>query len=617
MRRLITVVFIFMVAAATVPPVAADTPTPASTPTAAPAATASAPGPTVVVQAPVANVRSGPGTSYPVIGGAKKGQTFAVTGKDAGAKWWQIDFGGRPGWISAGLVQASPDASRVRTVKAIATPSVGKAAASPTPTGPVLPPFQEAVVLGEGTQYPVRAGRVKGWGYELVDELKDHDLLVNRDIFGVVINQLWPDLLKQHPKGIRITLRDADPNARYYGGFGDGESAYVVPGGCETTHTDSNGTVWRNDVVDCNIIVVSPGPGLTDIAIAAAVLTYGREVSGDFSPVFNQEPYTQLGQAVRDVETGQWHWTDPFLQVVSLAPPTPTPAPAGANTTRTPLPPATGHIAFTQARGRTTDIALVDAATGVIRVVAENGRQPDVRNDGRIVFNGTGGGRDDLQMVNPDGSNLRAVSVHPEDSAPRWSDDGRQLAFHSMLAGVNDRLFIQPNAEVREEPMHLQMNSFKGAVPLWGRFPVWSGKNLGFQGCDYWSGGGSCGIWLTGLAWAPKISDTKLQLTRNADDRPTDVAGGTLLYTSPSAGNWEIYAIPVTGGKARNLTNSPSQDLGATFSPDGNYIAFMSDRGGGWGIWVMEADGSNPRLLVSVPQGFGEGWSEERLSWGP
>jgi hypothetical protein len=474
----------------------------------------------------------------------------------------------------------------------------------------VLPPYQAAVVLGEGTKYPVRAGSVKGWGYELVDELKDHDLLVNRDIFGAVIHQLWPDLLVQHPKGMRITFRDGDPRARYTGGFGDGESAYIVPGGCESTHTDSNGTVWQNEVVDCSIIVVSPGSGLTDIAVAATVLTYGKDLSWDFSPVFNQAPYTQLGKAVRDVETGQWRWQDLFLEVASLAPPTPTPAPAGANVTRTPAPPATGHIAFTQARGKTTDIALVDVASGAIRVVAENGRQPDVRNDGRIVFNGAGGGRDDLQMVHPDGRDLRAVSVHPEDSAPRWSDDGRQLAFHSMLAGVNDRLFLQPDAEVREEPLHLQY----GNSPLHGRYPFWTSDGLGYSGCI----GGACGLWVTGLKWAPKISQTfQRRLTTFPEDRVTDIHADTVVFTSPKTGNWELYTMPAMGGKAGNLTNSPSQDLGATFSPDGSYIAFMSDRGGGWGIWIMEADGANPRQLVNVPQGFGVDWSEERLSWGP
>jgi Tol biopolymer transport system component len=62
---------------------------------------------------------------------------------------------------------------------------------------------------------------------------------------------------------------------------------------------------------------------------------------------------------------------------------------------------------------------------------------------------------------------------------------------------------------------------------------------------------------------------------------------------------------------------SPSQDLGGTYSPDGNSIAFMSDRGVCWSTWLMEADGANPRQLIPVPEGFGKLWDQDRLAWGP
>jgi uncharacterized protein YraI len=626
MRRIVLIALVLAVAVVAAWPAAAETPSP--TPIGTPAATLTAahtptptgtptptPAATAVVQVATANIRSGPGTAYAVIGQARKGQKLAVTGRDSAGKWWQVDLNGRPGWISAGLVQTDAALVAVKSVTDATAPATLAPAA-----GPSLPAYQASVVLRSDTTYPVRAGSVKGWGYELVDRSEQYDLLVNRDVFGAVANQLWPDLLKQHPKGLRITFKDADPSAKYSGGFGDGQGAYVVPGGCQATHQDDNGTIWQNQVVDCSITLVSPGPGLSDIALAATVLGYGEEVSAGFSPIFSQAPYTQLGKAARDVDTGQWHWKDPFLQVVSLtAPPAATPAPEVTSGPRTPPPPATGHIAFTQGRGNATDIAVVDLASKAIAVAAGNGRQPDTRSDGRIVFNGTGGGRNDLQAVDPDGRNLRAVSVHPEDSAPRWSDDGQSVAFHSTLAGGSDeRLYLQLDASNRAEPLHLQVDGQGGAHALWGAYPFWVGRNLGFQGCDYWEGGSACGIWVSPLNWAPIISQVSIrQLTGNPQDRPNDVYGGTLLYSAPADGNWDVYAMPLAGGKGRNLTNSPSQDLGASFSPDGNYIAFMSDRGGGWGIWIMEADGSNPRLLVNVPQGFGKDWSEERLSWGP
>ena len=60
----------------------------------------------------------------------------------------------------------------------------------------------------------------------------------------------------------------------------------------------------------------------------------------------------------------------------------------------------------------------------------------------------------------------------------------------------------------------------------------------------------------------------------------------------------DIYRIPVEGGAARALTSGVAWDMQPRYSPDGRFIAFTSDRGGGDNIWVMARDGTHLRALT-------------------
>ena len=63
--------------------------------------------PLVTIDSPI-NVRAGPGTNYAVIGTAAPGEQFAITGKSPGSgDWWQINYGGRTGWMYGPLVTAT------------------------------------------------------------------------------------------------------------------------------------------------------------------------------------------------------------------------------------------------------------------------------------------------------------------------------------------------------------------------------------------------------------------------------------------------------------------------------------------------------------------------------
>ena len=61
----------------------------------------------------------------------------------------------------------------------------------------------------------------------------------------------------------------------------------------------------------------------------------------------------------------------------------------------------------------------------------------------------------------------------------------------------------------------------------------------------------------------------------------------------------DIYSIPASGGIGTPLTSDLAWQMQPSFSPDGNYIVYTSDEGGGENIWIMDLDGGNKRAVSS------------------
>lgn len=57
----------------------------------------------------------------------------------------------------------------------------------------------------------------------------------------------------------------------------------------------------------------------------------------------------------------------------------------------------------------------------------------------------------------------------------------------------------------------------------------------------------------------------------------------------------DLYVMPIAGGEARALTQGMAWDMQPRFSPDGQWIAFTSDRGGGDNVWVVARGGGEPK----------------------
>ncbi len=573
------------------PPKPTATPTPSPEPTATPTPT---PSQALVTVKSNANLREGPGETYAIVGRATAGQQFTATGRTAANDWWQVARAGGSAWISNKVATGNAEALKVPIAEGPAQPQ-----APSQPAKPVAPP--PAGVFFDFEQFGVwRRGNEPYGEFAASGEQKHSSAtagkltyaIPNVDKNYVVFTRSVPIAIPVGAKALTLWVYGDNSGAFLNGWVQDaaGEVRAFTFG-----RVQHSGWQQMTAALDTTLPwpqghVSGPDNGQLDPPLKFTSFVLDAEPVGAAKGVIY----------VDDLGTGE----------ASSSPAQPATGEGAAPVApvQSPQQPPTlsGHILFTSGNA----VQVVDAGTKGVWQLAANARQPDIRADGRVVFNGTGGGKDNLVAINLDGSRDNMVGAHPEDAYPHWSRTGDSAVFQSTLQGDGrQRIYIQRDMTHREEPGKLMV----GNTEVFGAYPTWlKSWRIAFSGCDYWAAGSNCGIWTINSDG----SGAGVQLTQDVQDRATDEAGGAVLFSSKATGNWDVWAVPEGGGAPRNLTNSPTQDAGASFSPDGRAIAFMSDRGGGWGIWVMSIDGSNAQKLIDVPGGFGA-WEEERLAWGP
>jgi len=90
-----------------------------------------------------------------------------------------------------------------------------------------------------------------------------------------------------------------------------------------------------------------------------------------------------------------------------------------------------------------------------------------------------------------------------------------------------------------------------------------------------------------------------------------DPSGQRMAVVVSMDGAPEIYVVDADGRNPRRLTRHKAIDVSPTWSPDGRRIAFVSDRSGTPNLYVMDADGGNLRRLT-----FGGGY-HTAPAWSP
>jgi hypothetical protein len=314
---------------------------------------------------------------------------------------------------------------------------------------------------------------------------------------------------------------------------------------------------------------------------------------------------------------------EPDNEEAAFEPPTATPIPISAHTPTTPRETTfTGRLTIPLMFGTTPKVYIFDTKGKVLGNL-DMARQPDYTRDGTLlIVNGDGGGLDKLRVSDPIGEEAHEIG----DPAlgghchPAWSPDGTQVIYDDGAVDSKGWRILTRKPESGTGPgTLLKTGTGNGEIvdsnPL---HPLWTTDDrFIFQGCNTWKDGTDCGMWMM-----KGNNGTPVKLTTdNACYIPTDVDGDIVVYTSNKSGNWDVYTLNVVTKVTNQLTSNLAADGLATISPDGQWVAFLSNRGGSLAVWYVDIDGdTTPQKMFNIPEKLGtvwdNSWSDEKLSWG-
>ena len=172
--------------------------------------------------------------------------------------------------------------------------------------------------------------------------------------------------------------------------------------------------------------------------------------------------------------------------------------------------------------------------------------------------------------------------------------------------------------------MLIARTSVDGSGEVHGTNPVWTANDqVIYRGCHFWNGVERCGIYATQSA-TDGLGEPSFPtlLTHDVSAFPNDSKGNFVTLAAQQAGDWEIYALSLDGTWLVNVSRDRlAQDGLSAISPDGNWVAFVSNRDGVWAIWVSSLAGGIAEKLFDLPSGGvwaqnEQEWGRQRLSWG-
>ena len=265
----------------------------------------------------------------------------------------------------------------------------------------------------------------------------------------------------------------------------------------------------------------------------------------------------------------------------------------------------------------------------------------------RIAFVDDKTGNKEVYIVDYDGENLSQLTRDKSiDLLPRWGRDARTLFYTTYRYGNPDIYEMdiynrQPAAVLTKQGLNVPgavtpdgasllvtaavggKNANLYVVDLATRKPRQISFHTGVDSSGCYSPDGRQVAFVSDRSGNPQIHVLETDTGRTSKltdlnwcDSPAWQPTGEWIAFSGRPGlkdKMDIYVVDTTGTRLKQLTREAGSNENPTWSPDGRFIAFTSTRDGRRRLYVMDADGSAPRLVGETIPGnaFTPSWSPQ------
>jgi Tol biopolymer transport system component len=209
----------------------------------------------------------------------------------------------------------------------------------------------------------------------------------------------------------------------------------------------------------------------------------------------------------------------------------------------------------------------------------------------------------DRQLVEVDRSG-REVVLSPDHrpfDGPRYSPDGRRLAVRIAGGGFNIWTFDL----ARETFLRLTFNEWGNFFPEWsadGRRIAYAREGSPETGTDlYWTDADGGGV------------EQVLNSAPGGQWEASFAPGGDWMVfrQNDSVTGRDLWAMSLGDRRSFPLLKTPKDERSARFSPDGRYLAYVSNQAGRSEVYVRSFPDSSGTWLVSQGGGTEPAWSPD------